>query len=132
MHKGWLLRLDDAVSMFEEVVGLEIGTRFDSLLVFDINIEVSSCRFVFLKLKVGLCVFDKGVGSTHTRINTYVYIYIYTFKFTYVCIHAKIYSCMKPSRTSQSKNQITNPFNFGKCPLQSSLRDTPKHINDFD
>ena len=25
VHKGWLLRLDDAVSMFEKVVGLEIG-----------------------------------------------------------------------------------------------------------
>ena len=78
VHKGWLLKLDDAVSIFEKVVGLDIGTLFDSLLVLHINIEGAiSCRFVFLKLKVGLCVFGKGVGSTHTRINTYVYIYIY-------------------------------------------------------
>ena len=48
----------------EEVVGLEIGTLFDSLLVVHINIEGAiSCRFAFLKLKVGLCVFGKGVGQ---------------------------------------------------------------------
>ena len=58
MHKGWLLRLDDAVSIFEKVVGLDIGTLFDSLLVLHINIEGAiSCRFVFSEVESRLmCV----------------------------------------------------------------------------